>query len=61
MKQGDRGSKILIVGFTRGPLTSKLSKLRSYVSNDSSKGIKLEVFVRVDNVVVFKLQDNCKF
>ena len=25
------------------------------------KGIKLEVFVRVDNVVVIKLQDNCKF
>ena len=25
------------------------------------KGIKLEVFVHVDNVVVIKLQDNCKF
>ena len=25
------------------------------------KGIKLEVFVRVDNVVVINLQDNCKF
>ena len=25
------------------------------------KGIKLEDFVRVDNVVIIKLQDNCKF
>ena len=25
------------------------------------KGIKLEAFARVDNVVVIKLQDNCKF
>ena len=26
-----------------------------------TKGIKLDVFVRVDNVQVIKLQDNCKF
>ena len=49
-------SMITVVGFTRGPLTSKLSKLRSYVNNDSPQGFKLEVFVRVDNVVV----SNCK-
>ena len=31
---------VILVGFTRGPLTSKLSKLRSYLNNDSPQGNK---------------------
>ena len=56
-----------LVGFTQGPLTSKLSKLRSYLSFEViltttvPKGIKPGVFVRVDNVAVIKLEDNSKF
>ena len=45
---------IIIVGFTRGPLTSKLSKLWSYVSNDSPQGNKTGSFCSCR-------QSNCKF